>query len=137
MPFFMAVKMERRMNLYRIILPVTDIATAAAFYEKLFDMKGVRVSPGRHYFHTGGPILVCYDPAADGDEVGEGWRHHENQYLYFAVPDIEATRRRVEDAHGKAISAINVMPWGERLFYAQDPFGNPIAFVDENTVFRG
>jgi hypothetical protein len=25
----------------------------------------------------------------------------------------------------------------ERMFYAKDPFGNPISFVDQATVFRG
>lgn len=29
------------------------------------------------------------------------------------------------------------MPWGERLFYARDPFGTPLAFVDAETVFLG
>jgi hypothetical protein len=29
------------------------------------------------------------------------------------------------------------MPWGERMFWASDPFGNPISFVDERTVFTG
>jgi uncharacterized glyoxalase superfamily protein PhnB len=26
-------------------------------------------------------------------------------------------------------------PWGERSFYLRDPFGNPLCFVDETTVF--
>jgi hypothetical protein len=29
------------------------------------------------------------------------------------------------------------MPWGERMFWARDPFDNPISFVDEKTVFTG
>lgn len=29
------------------------------------------------------------------------------------------------------------MPWGERMFWAADPFGNPISFVDEKTKFTG
>jgi hypothetical protein len=32
---------------------------------------------------------------------------------------------------------IALRPWGERSFYAKDPFGNPICFVDEQTVFTG
>ena len=28
-------------------------------------------------------------------------------------------------------------PWGERSFYANDPFGNKICFVDRPTVFTG
>jgi hypothetical protein len=26
-------------------------------------------------------------------------------------------------------------PWGERSFYMRDPFGNPLCFVDEGTLF--
>ena len=29
------------------------------------------------------------------------------------------------------------MPWGERLFYANDIFNNPISFVDVRTIFKG
>jgi hypothetical protein len=32
---------------------------------------------------------------------------------------------------------IRKRPWGEKSFYARDPFGNPICFVDEKTVFTG
>ena len=28
-------------------------------------------------------------------------------------------------------------PWGETLFYAKDPFGNPICFAQRGTEFRG
>ena len=29
------------------------------------------------------------------------------------------------------------MPWGETMFYAFDPFGNPISFVKAGTEFTG
>jgi hypothetical protein len=29
------------------------------------------------------------------------------------------------------------MPWGERMFWANDPFGNPFSFVDDRTLFTG
>ena len=32
---------------------------------------------------------------------------------------------------------VATMPWGERLFYARDPFGSRISFVDERTLFTG
>jgi hypothetical protein len=28
-------------------------------------------------------------------------------------------------------------PWGEVSFYMHDPSGNPICFVDEQSIFRG
>jgi hypothetical protein len=28
-----------------------------------------------------------------------------------------------------------VRPWGERSFYAEDPWKNPLCFVEEGTVY--
>jgi predicted enzyme related to lactoylglutathione lyase len=123
--------------LYRVIQPVADIEAAARFYAHVLGVPGGRVSPGRHYFECGATILACYDPVADGDDAGAGWRHHFNQYLYFAVDDLESALGRVREAGGEITAGIETMPWGERMFYAQDPFGNPISFVDASTVFRG
>lgn len=124
-------------RLYRVILPVTDIARATAFYAAVFETPGERVSPGRHYFDCGGTILACYDPVADGDDIGDGWRHHPSQYVYVAVADLEAASARLGAAGALDLTPIATMPWGERMLYACDPFGNPISFVDERTVFLG
>ncbi len=124
-------------NLYRVIHPVRDIETAARFYAAVFATPGKRVSPGRHYFDCGGTILACYDPVADGDDPGDGWRHHQSQYLYFAVADLDAACKSIAEAGGEITAEIASMPWGERIFYAKDPFGNPISFVDQSTVFTG
>ncbi len=125
-------------RLYRVILPVSDIEQAALFYGQLMNTSGQRVSPGRHYFDCDGTILACYDPVADGDPLDGGWHPHANQYLYFAVPDLDAVFGRAGDAGCLELDEkIETMPWGERLFYAKDPFGNPICFVDETTLFTG
>lgn len=124
-------------HLYRVILPVPDIDRAAAFYAAVFDTPGQRVSPGRHYFDCGGTILACYEPVADGDDEPGGWRFHSVQYLYFALPDLEAALSRVQAAGGTIDSGIETMPWGERMFYARDPFGSRISFVDDRTLFTG
>lgn len=124
-------------RLFRVILPVRDIERAVQFYSHLFDEEGERVSPGRHYYRCGDVILACYSPSADGDPVASGWHHHENQLLYFAVPDLAVMRERVERAGGKLVTPIESMPWGERLFYAVDPEGVPLSFVDEQTLFTG
>lgn len=124
-------------RLFRVILPVRDIERVVQFYSHIFDQKGERVSPGRHYFRCGDVILTCYSPSADGDAVAGGWRHYENQLLYFAVPDLAVMHQRVEQAGGMLASSIESMPWGERLFYAVDPEGVPLSFVDEHTLFMG
>lgn len=124
-------------KLYRVIQPVSDIEVAAQFYSAVFATPGERVSAGRHYFDCGDTILACYDPVADGDDAEDGWRHHPSQFLYFAVADLDSTCKAVEDAGGEITAAIETMPWGEKIFYARDPSGNPISFVDESTVFTG
>jgi len=130
-------------RLYRVILPVDDIERAAAFYSELLGDTGMRVSPGRHYFDCGGVILALFDPGADGDQV----KARPNfEHVYFAVADLEAVHRRAERLGGLSaetgdgdlpMGTIARRPWGERSFYARDPFGNPLCFVDENTLFTG
>ena len=125
-------------KLFRVILPVSNIGQAETFYGLILGTPGERVSPGRHYFDCGGTVLACYDPVADGDGLQEGWKHHPRQYVYFAVLDLDATHQQAIDAGGTIVEGgIQRMPWGERMFWAKDPFGNPISFVDEKTLFTG
>lgn len=130
------------MRLYRVILPVTDIDRAARFYSSVLGLAGERVSPGRHYFagpEASGAILACYSPGEDGDadEHGHSWTPHPFQYLYFSVADLYGVRKRCLAAGATGVTEIEPMPWGETLFYAVDPFGNPISFVQSGTEFAG
>ena len=120
-------------RLFRVILPVLDIERAAAFYGALLGMPGERVSGNRHYWDCGGTILACVDPTAGGLEFRPNIDH-----VYFAVEDLEAVHRRAASAGCDWLEdAIDTRPWGERSFYARDPFGNPVCFVDERTLFTG
>lgn len=131
-------------KLFRVILPVSDIERAARFYETVLGRSGKRVSPGRHYFDCEGVVLACYDPRQDGDGY-EATPIPESVYL--AVDDLEATFRSAMEA-GASFSSdvvpevgplgeIAERPWGERSFYASDPFGNPLCFVSRDSVFLG
>lgn len=123
------------MKLFRVIVPVFDIERAAEFYGQILGEPGKRVSNGRHYFDCGGTILACFDPMADGD----GYEAEPNpDHVYFSVKDLEAVFERMKNGGCKELDdEIAVRPWGERSFYAKDPFGNRICFVDEKTVFTG
>ena len=120
-------------RLFRVILPVADIDRAKAFYSALLGFEGERVSTNRHYWDCGGTILACVDPTA-----GDRAFRPNIEHVYFAVDDLDAAYERARDAgcswldDGAAERA-----WGERSFYARDPFGNPICFVDDGSVFTG
>jgi catechol 2,3-dioxygenase-like lactoylglutathione lyase family enzyme len=122
-------------RLFRVILPVSSVDEAARFYEQVLGFRGERVSPGRHYFDCEGTILACFDPRADGDP----WDATPNpDHVYFAVDDLEAALARCRDAQCRRLDAeIVKQPWGERSFYAVDPFGNKVCFVDRQTAFVG
>jgi uncharacterized glyoxalase superfamily protein PhnB len=121
-------------HLFRVILPVVDIEAAASFYARVLGMPGRRVSSGRHYFDCGGTILACYDALADGDSERVG---PNPQYIYFSVDDLHEAHERARQTACRELTDIEVQPWGERSFYAHDPFENPICFVDSQTVFTG
>jgi len=122
---------------------VADIERAAKYYIDLLGLEGMRVSAGRHYFNCGGVILALYDPQADGDnrEPRPNFDH-----VYFAVADLDAVYQRAKRLGGLSgetgdgnlpMGKIAKRPWGERSFYLRDPFGNPLCFVDNKTLFTG
>ena len=122
-------------RLFRVILPVSDIDAAAGFYAAILGVPGTRVSRGRHYFDCGGTILACFDPRADGDDFDA---RPNPDHVYFAVDDLAATFAAARAAGCRALdAAVATRPWGERSFYAQDPFANPVCFVQRGTEFTG
>lgn len=125
-------------RLFRVILPVTDIDRAAAIYGELCGTAGKRVSAGRHYFECSGVVLALYDSAADGDGPVEPTRYQPGQFFYFSVPDLEATQGTATRlGFASHAGGIQSMPWGERMFWSTDPFGNPVSFVAAGTEFTG
>jgi catechol 2,3-dioxygenase-like lactoylglutathione lyase family enzyme len=132
----MAVKGSKKSDssgprLYRVILPAKDIAATTAWYEDLLQMKGEYVRPNRVYFHCGPIILALVEPDAPA--------RPNQEYAYFAVSDLKAYHERASrlKALDKKMGRIKRQPWGEVSFYAYDPLGNPLCFVDENTLFTG
>jgi catechol 2,3-dioxygenase-like lactoylglutathione lyase family enzyme len=131
------------LRIFRVIIQVGDIERAAAFYTTLLGVEGVRVSGGRHYFLCGDVILAVFDPRGDRDDFVA---RPNPDHIYFAVANLEAVHARAkklqclstEIGDGRLpMGEIRRRPWGERSFYARDPFGNPLCFVDKRTLFRG
>ena len=122
-----------RFRLYRFIVPVDGMDRGVAFYSAIFGNDGERVSGHRHYFDCGGVVLALVDPSADRQPFRPNPDH-----VYFAIDDLEAAYERAKSAGCQWLEdAIKTRDWGERSFYARDPFGNPLCFVDETTLFTG
>jgi catechol 2,3-dioxygenase-like lactoylglutathione lyase family enzyme len=126
------------MRIFRVIVPVEDIDAATKFYGSLLCASGERVTSGRHYFDCDGVLLACWDARADGDPGFPG-PNAGRVYLSTSEP-LEAVRRRAiaagafPDARRGAIAS---QPWGERSFYARDPWGNPFCVAESGTEYRG
>ena len=120
-------------GLFRVIMPVADIEAAARFYAELLDMPGERIAPQRHYFDCAGTILALVDPEAHQEPFRQNPDH-----ICLAVADLESAFERAKRAGCSELDpAIDSRPWGERSFYAKDPFGNPICLVDASTKYTG
>ena len=87
---------------------------------------------------------ACGDPQADGD----GYEAKPNpEPLYFAVSDLDATYKACQEAGARfsegappgvgPLGEITERPWGEKSFYASDPFGNSLCFVSRDSVYTG
>jgi catechol 2,3-dioxygenase-like lactoylglutathione lyase family enzyme len=127
--------------LFRIILQVSDLDQAEEFYGKLLGDRGRRIPyASRHYIDCGPVIVALVDPSVDGESAKP-----LPDYIYFAVDNLDEIHARAsalgclasEDVHGAASGDIVVRPWGERSFYANDPWGNGLCFVDQTTLFTG
>jgi catechol-2,3-dioxygenase len=133
--------MANAASLFRVILQVSDLDRAAAFYSDLLNDEGRRIPRGsRHYFDCGPVILALVDVTAGGEEAKP-----IPDYIYFAVADLQAAHDRAsalnclsdDDVHGEPAGQIVKRPWGELSFYVADPWGNGLCFVDEQTLFTG
>jgi len=121
-------------RLFRVILPVSDIDAAAEWYGRVLGVPGSRVSPNRHYFDCGGTILAVRDVTMD--PAAAPFRPNPD-HIYVSVTDLAGAHTRVREAGANDLTDIATQPWRERSFYARDPFGNPICFVDAGTLFTG
>jgi catechol 2,3-dioxygenase-like lactoylglutathione lyase family enzyme len=124
---------------FRLNVEVGDLDAAIAFYTDLLGVEG-RKQPGRRCYFDCGPVtLQVLDVSSNRPP------HPAAKALYFAVENLEAAFDRAkalrylsrEDVHDAPAGGIVVRPWGERSFYAEDPWGNPLCFVEEGTVYTG
>lgn len=126
-------------QLFRITVEVADLSAATSFYSRLLGVDG-RPQPGSRVYFDCGPVIVAVVDVSSARAP-----HPAAKALYFTVRDLDAAFARAqslgclsqESVHDAPGGGIVVRPWGERSFYGEDPWGNPLCFIEEGTVYRG
>jgi catechol 2,3-dioxygenase-like lactoylglutathione lyase family enzyme len=124
------------MRLFRLNVEVRDLEEAAAFYGTLLGQEG-RVQAGSRVYFTVGEVTLQVVQAAEPQLLPKA--------LYFVVDNLGEAHGRAaalgclsgERVHGTPAGEPVVRPWGEKSFYADDPSGNPLCFVEAGTIYAG
>ncbi len=125
-------------KIFRVTMEVADLDAATKFYSTLLGIVGKRHPGARHYFDCGGVILAVIDVSQGGARPTPGPKS-----LYFAVDDVAAVHGRARmlealapyQVHGQPAGEVIQRPWGEKSFYAVDPWGNDVCFCEEGTLY--
>jgi len=126
-------------SFFRLNVEVGNLDEAAEFYSTLLGIEGRKQAGSRCYFSCGPVTLQVVDVSSVATP------HAAAKALYFTVKDLDAIFARAkalgclsnEDVHGVSGGAISVRPWGERSFYAEDKWQNPLCFVEAGTIYPG
>ena len=124
---------------FRLNIEVGDLEAAISFYTSLFGIQGRKQAGSRCYFNCGPVTLQVVDVSSVREP------HPAAKALYFTVGELDAAYQRAaalncvsrENVHDSPGGGIVVRPWGERSFYVEDPWKNPLCFVEEGTVYAG
>jgi len=124
---------------FRLNIEVGDLKSATSFYTKLLGIEGRQQAGSRCYFDCGPVTLQVLDVSSARKP------HPAAKALYFTVRNLEAVYDRAKalrclapgEVHQESRGGIVVRPWGERSFYVDDPWKNPLCFVEEGTVYAG
>jgi catechol 2,3-dioxygenase-like lactoylglutathione lyase family enzyme len=132
-------------RVFRVVLPVDDLAKAGAFWSALLELELDDAIPSRHYLGTEGAVVVLVD--VHEHDVAHG--HDPTEFrpnpdvVYFAVEDLDEAFSRAGRLGMQPIGDADVgegiatRPWGERSFYGRDPAGNPFCFADASNLYLG
>jgi len=121
-------------RLFRLNLEVGDIAHASTFYATLLGSEARMDRGSRCHVDAGGVSLQIV-------QVPEP--HPAAKALAFVTSELDVLHGRAaqlgclsgDPVHGARGGDIAVRPWGERSFYCDDPWGNPLCFVAEGTLY--
>lgn len=116
----------------QVLIPVTDLDRAVAFYRDALGARFLFTAPPQMaFFQIGSTRLLVGVPEA-GSDVGRG------SMIYFQVPDIERAHRTLSE-RGVAFAAPPALVHRDarmELWLApfDDPDGNPLALMTERDL---
>jgi lactoylglutathione lyase len=115
------------------IVYAADVERAARFYEELGFERFYRHPADGEAGYVGlrlgesqlGVVTVAAPQAMHGATIGTDPRFE----LFVYVDDVDAEVERLRAAGVRVLRETEDMDWGERLAYAADPEGNPVALA--------
>jgi predicted enzyme related to lactoylglutathione lyase len=114
-------------RIMQLLVPVSDVERAAAFYEDVLELPLLFKYPGNAFFDADGVRLYLAKP----DQPDFDGR----ATLYFRVDDVTGTFERLEAAGAKARERPEIAHRDEAydlwLAFVQDPDGNNIGLMRE------
>ena len=114
-------------RLFRVTVPVGDLAKAKRFYAALLGDDGQQLAPGWHSFAYSGAMLACH-------EVALAAPHPEPVWISVEEPIVQLHYRAQTLGAPRIDSEPRTLPTGEYGFLMSDPWGNTLCIVDERSV---
>lgn len=114
-------------RLFRVTLPVGDLAQATRFYGALLGDDGRPLAPGWHAFVYGGAMLACH-------EVAVAAPHPEPLCVSVEEPIVQLHYRAQTLGAPRLDREPRTLATGEYGFLMSDPWGNTLCIVDERSV---
>lgn len=113
-----------------------DVDVLIRFYEKITELKAVRLHPLFAELRTNAGVLAIASSKTVpllGDNAAEAGANR-SVMLDFLVADVDAEYERLKKVISSFVSAPTDMPWGNRSLLFRDPDGNLINFFTPATA---
>jgi catechol 2,3-dioxygenase-like lactoylglutathione lyase family enzyme len=111
-------------GLRTLVLHVSDVDRASAFYEQALGLRRLYEHAGRVAVELGATRLLLHPAELDSQDIATA--RHGRAELYLAVPDVDAA---LDDLRARGVPVLQDAteePWGERDAAVLDPDGFPI-----------
>lgn len=121
-----------------VLLQVFDMPASVRFYRDMLGFEIVQTTTPRNGDRFDWGLLrlndteIMLNTAYEQDERPAEpdparIKAHRDTHLYFSCPDVDAAYRHLL-AHGVAVEAPKIAPWGAKQVYLRDPDGYTLCF---------